>query len=166
MFIIFVILGLLLLGYGIYRLFNFNNPLSKMTDSINSIDNDKKDDDKDKDNETPTEKPSPKVIPKSKIPLDKESFKIGEFNRDDLKTTLKKPADSKKNKPDTQKDLDDIPPAKEKPEEKKGLTTEEIEDMEYEQVKLDTESIDDIFAEVEDIGELPIISIDSKEEKE
>ena len=164
MFIIFVILGLLLLGYGIYRLFNFNNPLSKMTDSINSIDNDKKDDDKD--NETPTEKPSPKVIPKSKIPLDKESFKIGEFNRDDLKTTLKKPADSKKNKPDTQKDLDDIPPAKEKPEEKKGLTTEEIEDMEYEQVKLDTESIDDIFAEVEDIEDLPIISIDSKEEKE
>ena len=164
MFIIFVIFGLLLLGYGIYRLFNFSNPLSKMTDSMNSIDKDN--DDKDKDNETPVEKPSPKVIPKSKIPLDKESFKIGEFNRDDLKTTLKKPADSEKNKPVTQEELDEIPPAKEKPEEKKGLTTEEIEDMEYEQVKLDTESIDDIFAEVEDMEELPIISIDSEEEKE
>lgn len=162
MFIIFVILGLLLLGYGIYRLFNISNPLSHMTDSIDSIEKDKDDDDK---TETPKEKPSPKVIPKSKIPLDKESFKIGEFNRDDLKTTLKKPADSKKVKPVIEEDLDDIPPAKEKPDEKKGLTSEEIEDMEYEQVKLDTESIDDIFAEVEDIDDLPIISIDSKEEK-
>ena len=163
MFIIFVIFGLLLLGYGIYRLFNFSNPLSKMTGSMDYIYKDKKDDN---DNETPAEKPSPKVIPKSKIPLDKESFKIGEFNRDDLKTTLKKPADSEKNKPVVQEELDEIPPAKEKPEEKKGLTSEEIEDMEYEQVKLDTESIDEIFAEVEDIDELPIISIDSKEEKE
>jgi len=162
MFIIFVILGLLLLGYGIYRLFNISNPLSHMTDSIDSIEKDKDDDDK---TETPKEKPSPKVIPKSKIPLDKESFKIGEFNRDDLKTTLKKPADSKKVKPVIEEDLDDIPPAKEKPDEKKGLTSEEIEDMEYEQVKLDTESIDDIFAEVEDIDDLPIISIDSEEEK-
>ena len=160
-FIIFLILGLLLLGYGIYRLFNINNPLSRMTDSIDSIEKDKDDDDK---TETPKEKPSPKVIPKSKIPLDKESFKIGEFNRDDLKTTLKKPADSI-SKPKVKEDLEDIPPAKEKPDEKKGLTSEEIEDMEYEQVKLDTESIDDIFAEVEDIDDLPIISIDSKEEK-
>ena len=161
MFIIFVILGLLLLGYGIYRLFNISNPLSRMTYSIDSIEKDKDDDDK---TETPKEKPSPKVIPKSKIPLDKESFKIGEFNRDDLKTTLKKPADSI-SKPKVKEDLEDIPPAKEKPDEKKGLTSEEIEDMEYEQVKLDTESIDDIFAEVEDIDDLPIISIDSKEEK-
>ena len=161
MFIIFVILGLLLLGYGIYRLFNISNPLSHMTDSIDSIEKDKDDDDK---TETPKEKPSPKVIPKSKIPLDKESFKIGEFNRDDLKTTLKKPADSI-SKPKVKEDLEDIPPAKEKPDEKKGLTSEEIEDMEYEQVKLDTESIDDIFAEIEDIDDLPIISIDSKEEK-
>ena len=160
-FIIFLILGFLLLGYGIYRLFNINNPLSRMTDSIDSIEKDKDDDDK---TETPKEKPSPKVIPKSKIPLDKESFKIGEFNRDDLKTTLKKPADSI-SKPKVKEDLEDIPPAKEKPDEKKGLTSEEIEDMEYEQVKLDTESIDDIFAEVEDIDDLPIISIDSKEEK-
>ena len=38
--------------------------------------------------------------------------------------------------------------------------------MEYEQVKLDHETIDDIFAEVEDIDEMPIISIDSKEKEE
>ena len=81
-----------------------------------------------------------------------------------MKTTLKKPADSI-SKPTVKEDLEDIPPAKEKPDEKKGLTSEEIEDMEYEQVKLDTESIDDIFAEVEDIDDLPIISIDSKEEE-
>ena len=84
---------------------------------------------------------------------------------DDLKASLKKPTDSKK-KAEIEEDLDNIPPAKEKPAEKKGLTTAEIEDMEYEQVKLDTESIDDIFAEVEDIEDLEIISIDSEEKKE
>ena len=50
-----------------------------------------------------------------------------------------------------------MPPAKEK-----ELTAEEIE---YEQVQLDNESIDDIFAEVEDIDDIPIISIDSEEKK-
>ena len=46
------------------------------------------------------------------------------------------------------------------------MTAEEIEDLEYEQAKLDNESIDDIFAEVEDIDEMPIISIDSEDKKE
>ena len=41
-----------------------------------------------------------------------------------------------------------------------------LEDIEYEQVKLDSETIDDIFAEVEDIEEMPIISIDSEDKKE
>ena len=37
--------------------------------------------------------------------------------------------------------------------------------MEYEKAILQNESIDDIFAEVEDIEDIPIISVDSKEEK-
>lgn len=48
---------------------------------------------------------------------------------------------------------------------KKDLTAEEIEEKEYEQAKLDSESIDDIFAEVEDMDDLEIISVDSKDKK-
>ena len=163
MFIIFLIVGLLLLFYGAYKLLNLSNPFEKITSSIDDIEKDEKDDDET--TETKPEKPSPKVIPKSEIPLDKESYKIGEFDMDEIKSSLKKPTDSK-NKPKLKEDLDDIPPAKEKPAEKKGLTNEEIEDMEYEQAKLDTESIDDIFAEVEDLEDLEIISIDSEKKEE
>ena len=83
----------------------------------------------------------------------------------DLKNKLKKPTTSKKPMPLTE-DIDNIPPAKEKEDYKKGLTAEEIEALEYERAKLDNESIDDIFAEVEDIDEMPIISIDSEDKNE
>ena len=154
MFVIFLIVGMLLLIFGIYKLFNVKNPFKNITDGIDSIEKEK-----DKKTETPKEKPSPKAIPKSKIPLDKESYKIGEFDIGDLKTSLKKPAASKKNKSDSE-NIDDLPPAKEK---EKVLSKEELE---YEQAKLESESIDDIFAEVEDIEDIPIISIDSEEKKE
>lgn len=39
------------------------------------------------------------------------------------------------------------------------------DEEEYEKAHLDDESIDDIFSEIEDIDEVPIISVDSKEEK-
>jgi hypothetical protein len=84
---------------------------------------------------------------------------------EEIRKALKKPTDSKK-KAKIEENLDDIPPAKEKPPEKKGLTSEEIEEMEHDQVILDSESIDDIFAEVEDLEELPIISIDSEDKEE
>ena len=144
MFIIFLVLGFLLLFYGAYKLLNLDNPFERITSSIDNIEKD--------------DKESPKVIPKSEIPLDKESYKIGEFDLDELKSSLKKPTDSK-NKP---KQKEDIPHAKGKSPKKKELTAEEIE---YEQVKLDTESIDDIFAEVEDLDDLEIISIDSEKDE-
>ena len=82
-----------------------------------------------------------------------------EFNKSDLcdETILTK---------EEKEDLEEIPPAKGKSPAKKELTSEEIEEMEYEQAKLDTESIDDIFAEVEDLDELEIISIDSEQKEE
>ena len=165
MFIIFLVVGFLLLAYGIYKLIGSKNPFERFASSIDSIDKDEDKDDE-KPAETQPEKPSPKVIPKSEIPLDKESYKIGEFNMDDIKTSLKKPATSTKKKVLPKEDVDDIPPAKEKAVEKAEPTEEEIENIEYEQVQLETESIDDIFAEVEDIDDLPIISIDSKEKDE
>lgn len=158
-FIVILAIGLLLLIYGVFKIFNIKNPITGITDSINSID-------LGGENESAKrEEKNEKIIPKSNIPLDKESYKIGEFDIADLKKKLKKPTTSKKPIPLTE-DIDNIPPAKEKEEYKKGLTAEEIETLEYERAKLDSESIDDIFAEVEDIKEMPIISIDSDEKKE
>ncbi|MBQ1781450.1 MAG: topoisomerase IV [Methanobrevibacter sp.] len=166
MFVIFLILGVLFILFGIYKLFNIDNPLKGITSSIDSIGDD--DDDK---KDTP-QKPAPESIPKSSIPLDKEAYKIGEFDMDDIKTSLKKPTSSKKiEKPasktaEDSEDIEEMPPADENQVEEKELTEEEIEEIEYEKAKLDNESIDDIFAEVEDIDDIPIISIDSKEREE
>ncbi|MDO5859346.1 topoisomerase IV [Methanobrevibacter sp.] len=157
--VIFIILGLLLLIYGLYRVIGFKNPLSNISNSIDSIENEDQ-------NESEKMENDENIIPKSNIPLDKESYKIGEFDFDDLKNNLKKPKTVFKTKTaPIEENIEDIPPAREKPKEKKGLTAEEIEEIEYEQVILENESIDDIFAEVEDIEDIPIISIDSKEGK-
>ena len=158
MFVIFLVIGVFLLIYGVYKLFNIKNPFEKITSSINTIDSDVKEK---KDNaDTKPEKPSQKPIPKSEIPLDKESYKIGEFDVNDLKTSLKKPTASDK-KVQFKDTIEDLPPAKEK-----SLSEKEIEEMEYEHAKLESESIDDIFAEVEEIEDMPIISDNSKERKE
>ena len=157
--IIFLIFGLLLLIFGIYKIFGLKNPLEGMSNNINSIENNEKKPSPKK------EEPAEKVIPKSNIPLDKESYKIGEFHIGDIKEKLKRPSKPKKPTPPTQQELDKIPPAREKPQEKKGLTTEEIEEIEYAQVVRDSQSIDDIFAEDEDIEDIPIISVDSEDKK-
>ncbi|WP_407376913.1 topoisomerase IV [Methanobrevibacter sp.] len=156
--VIFLAFGLLLLIYGAFKIFGFNNPFAGLTNRIDSVETD------DVESAEKTE-PTEKVIPKSNIPLDKESYKIGEFNIKDIKNKLKKPSQPKKPAPPTQEELDQIPPAREKPKEKKGLTADEIEEMEYNQAILDNESIDDIFAEVEDIDEIPIIPVDSEDKK-
>ena len=156
--VILIVIGLLLLIYGIYKIIGMRNPLEGISKSIDSLDNE---------DDTPAEKIEEKdqnILPKSNIPLDKDSFKIGEFNFGDLKNTFKKPKSDSKPKTTPPENIDDIPPAREKPPERKGLTTEEIEEIEYEQVKLENESIDEIFAEVEGIEDIPIISVDSKEE--
>ena len=153
-FVILLIIGLLLLIYGLYKVIGFKNPLSNISNSIDSIENENQD------KPEKMEKADENIIPKSNIPLDKESYKIGEFDFDELKNNLKKPKTiSKPQTTPPEENINDIPPAHEKP--KKVLTTEEIE---YEQVVLDNETIDDIFAEVEEMGDLPIISIDSEEE--
>ena len=146
--IIFGIIGILLLLYGVYRIIGFKNPMDNLMEEMDSIDKEKKENKESKPQKTENEEPT---IPKSEIPLDKESYKIGEFEMDELKSKLQKPAPSKPKAKPVDEEIENIPPAREKPIEKKGLTTEEIEEMEYEQVKLDTESIDDIFADIEDI---------------
>ena len=158
MFVIFLVVGMFLLIYGVYKLFNVKNPFEKITSSINTIDSNEKEK-KDTANTKP-EEPSQKPIPKSKIPLDKESYKIGEFDMDDLKTSLKKPTVSEK-QVQFKDTIDELPHAKEK-----SLSEEEIEEIEYEHAKLESESIDDIFAEVEEIEDVPMDELDSNEKRE
>ena len=143
-----IIIGALLIIYGAFKIFNVKNPFESM---FESMDEDKPDKlSKVEEKEEPT-------IPKSNIPLDKESYKIGEFDMDELKSTLRKSFSKSIDKPkviEEEEDIDveDIPPAREKAPDEKGLIQEEIEEREYEQAQLDGESIDDIFADVEDIS--------------
>lgn len=143
-----IIIGALLIIYGAFKIFNIKNPFQSMFDSM-------EEDEKDELNKV-EEKEEP-TIPKSNIPLDKESYKIGEFEMDDLKNSLKnsfsKSIDTPKKLEEEEGDIDveNLPPAREKTPDEKGLIKEEIEEKEYEQARLDGESIDDIFADVEDL---------------
>ena len=120
LFVIFLVLGLFLLIYGIFKIIGFNNPFQNITDDIQSIElkEDKK-----------IEKPEQKVIEKSKIPLDKDSYKIGEFDISEIKSSHKN---------------------EKAPKEEANPITKEIEEIEYEKAKLEGESIDEIFAEIDD----------------
>jgi uncharacterized membrane protein len=143
-FLIFI--GILLIIYGIYKIFNFKNPFESMFESMEE--NETNELIKSEEKEEPT-------IPKSNIPLDKESYKIGEFNMSDLKSTLKKPfsnsAEEEVEEVEEKINVENLPPAKEKDPNEKGLIKEEIEEREYEQARLDGESIDEIFADVENL---------------
>ena len=143
-----IIIGALLIIYGAFKIFNIKNPFQSMFDSMEE--DEKEELNKVEEKEEPT-------IPKSNIPLDKESYKIGEFEMDDLKNSLKnsfsKSIDTPKKLEEEEENIDveNLPPAREKTPDEKGLIKEEIEEKEYEQARLDGESIDDIFADVEDL---------------
>ena len=143
-----IIIGALLIIYGVFKVFNIKNPFQSMFESM-------EEDEKDKLEKVEEKKEEP-TIPKSNIPLDKESYKIGEFEMDDLKNTLKKSFSKsidtpKKLEEEEDIDVENLPPAREKTPDEKGLIKEEIEEKDYEQARLDGESIDDIFADVEDL---------------
>lgn len=131
LFIIFLFIGLLMLIFGIFKLLGLHNPLESITTRIDSVE--KESTSKKTEKETPV-----KTVPKSKEPINRDSYKIGEFKMDDLKVSFKKP-ENHDEKEIVKKQL--------------GLITKEIEEIENEQAKLDGESIDDIFAEIDD--ELP-----------
>ena len=131
LFIIFLFIGLLLLIFGVFKLLGLHNPLESITSRIESVE--KESTSKKAEKETPV-----KTVPKSKEPINRDSYKIGEFKMDDLKVSFKKPENHDE---------------KEIVKKQSGLITKEIEEIENEQAKLDGESIDDIFAEIDD--ELP-----------
>lgn len=148
--VILIIIGVLLIIYGVFKIFNIKSPFDKMIDSINEIEDEKENLKKVEDKK---EEP---ILPKSNIPLDKEAYKIGEFNIDELKSTLKNSFSKtvkKSEEPIKEEEIDveNLPPAREKSADDKGLIKEEIEERDYKQAKLDGESIDEIFADVKDL---------------
>ena len=150
--VVLILIGVLLIIYGIFKIFNIKSPFDNMVESINNIEDEK---------ESLKAEEEEQVIPKSNIPLDKESYKIGEFDMEELKNNLKssfsKTIDKTKKTPEEttteEINVEDLPPAREKSDDKKGLIKEEIEEIDYEQAQLEGESIDEIFADVEDLPE-------------
>ena len=143
--VILIIIGILLIITGIFKIFSLRNPFDSMLESMNTLE------ESDDDEEDTT-------IPKSDIPLDKESYKIGEFDMDELKSNLKSSFSKTVNnqeepseKAEEEINVEDLPPAREKTPDNKGLIKEEIEEKDYEQAQLDGESIDEIFADVDDL---------------
>jgi len=150
--VLLIIIGALLIIYGLFKILIVKNPFDSMFDSMNE------DEEPDEKLQKAEEKPEEPTIPKSNIPLDKESYKIGEFDMDELKSSLKKSFSKTVNKPEKtheeveeEIDVENLPPAREKDPDDKGLIKEEIEERDYEQAQLDGESIDEIFADVEDL---------------
>ena len=146
--VLLIIIGALLIIYGLFKILNVKNPFDSMFDSMNE------DEEPDEKLQKAEEKPEEPTIPKSNIPLDKESYKIGEFDMDELKSSLKKSFSKtveKSGEAEEEIDVENLPPAREKNPDDKGLIKEEIEERDYEQAQLDGESIDEIFADVEDL---------------
>ena len=146
--VVLLIIGLLLIFYGVYKLFNIKSPFDNIVDSMNDLEKEKQTDDKKEEKEI--------LIPKSNIPLDKEAYKIGEFEMDELKQNLKKSfgktSDTEEepvNKETALKtDFKDLPRASEKSTSKND---DEEEEFDYEKADLDRQTIDEIFADVEDL---------------
>lgn len=180
--VIAAFIGILLIMIGIYKLFSLKNPFGDLTKKIDNIEKEEKKSKK----EPQIKEEEKKVIPKSKIPLNREDYKIGEFDISSIKTNFKesssdieeikaikseKPTFNKTTSVDkeineeepTHKEEENIEPVKEEKEEKK--TDNNKEDEEYKKAQLDNESIDEIFSGIEEIEEIPIISVNSKDKK-
>lgn len=180
--VIAAFIGILFIVVGIYKLFSLKNPFGDLTKKIDNIEKEEKKVKK----EPQPKKEEKKVIPKSKIPLNREDYKIGEFDISSIKTNFKessseveeikaikseKPTFNKTTSIDdeiseeepTHKEEEKIEPVKEEKEEKK--TDNDKEDEEYKKAQLDNESIDDIFSGIEEIEDIPIISVNSKDKK-
>ena len=180
--VIAAFIGILLIIIGIYKLFSLKNPFGDLTKKIDNIEKEEKKSKK----EPQIKEEEKKVIPKSKIPLNREDYKIGEFDISSIKTNFKesssdieeikaikseKPTFNKTTSVDkeineeepTHKEEGNIEPVKEEKEEKK--TDNNKEDEEYKKAQLDNESIDEIFSGIEEIEEIPIISVNSKDKK-
>ncbi len=175
--VIIAVLGLFLIAIGVYKIFELKNPFEDFNQSIKNIEKPKKQVDlKKRETEEIKPKTEKNIVPKSKIPLDKEAYKIGEFDMGEFKEKLDKPTSKLKGvtHKTVERSEDNITKEIPKPEkiesekkvEKPKLSEKEIEEKEYQKARLEGESIDDIFSEIEEIEDIPIVSVDSQEKIE
>lgn len=172
--VILAIFGILLIIIGIFKLLSLRNPFENLSKSIDNIEKPishslKKEDSK------PTEEEEP-ITPVKKVetPIDRENYKIGEFDINSFKEKLNKPTskldgvEHTQEKKTKQATLDDVPQAKEKPveEESEKVETETEEKNNHQEEDIDNETIDDIFADIEEIDEIPIVSVDTGSSKD
>lgn len=141
--IILLFIGIIILIFSIFKGFSLNNPFGDLAKSIDKLEKNHSDKDK------TTSKEKKNNIP-PEPPIDREKYKIGEF---DLKTLeLTKPI--KKIETD-------------KLEKKSKEEKYEFEDKSFNNT--DTKSIDDIFSDLDDFetidDSIDIISVDEKIEK-
>lgn len=130
-----ILVGFLFIVLSVYKLVSIKSPFDNVIKSMKDVEKDTDSKLSKKDNDDVS-------IEKKTLANDnKKVKKIGEFDISDIKGKI----ENTNGKPS-----------------KKELTEEEIE---YEKAKLDNESIDEIFADMKEIEDVPIISIDSKEEE-
>lgn len=158
--VIFLLIGIFLLILGIYKMKVVKNPFEDVVDSIKSVEKEKQESKNNKQEETVVET----------IPLandNKEVKKVGEFDISEFKNKVEQQKGKlegvKYKTEDRIKNTEPTTPSQNEPEPSEEEFSEENEEIEYQKAQLDNESIDDIFADMEEIEEVPIISIDSKE---
>ena len=165
MVVIFLILGVFLLIYGIFKITGWKTPLSSVSERIDSLgENDVKEEEDNNDESDKSQKT--KVLPKSNIPLDKDSYKIGEFEMGELKSKLKKDEEepiSKLTPKAKEKNNEKESKAESQPEPKQNEELTADEPDEYEVIEHEGESIDDIFADVEEMDNVPFTVDKNKE---
>lgn len=132
-----ILLGVLFVILSIYKLVSIKSPFDNVIKSMKDVD---------KDTDSKLNKNDDVLIEQKTLANDnKKVKKIGEFDIRDIKEKIEH-ANNEITGESSEKEL----------------TEEEIE---YEKAKLDNESIDEIFADMKEIEDVPIISIDSKEEE-
>ena len=144
--IFFLLIGIIIIIFSIFKAFSLKNPFGDLASSMDKLETNNQNK-KNKKNKTSEILKEP--------PIDREKYKIGEF---DLKTLeLTKPAqktESTKTK--------DTPPKEEIIEEKEEIT----EKTEVKENNIESKSIDDIFSDLEEVEDLdesiPIVSVDEK----
>ncbi len=171
--VIIAILGLFLISIGVYEIFGLKNPFEDFTKKMKNIEKSPKKisfKDEPKENIVKTNENN---IEKNKILLNKEEYKIGEFDIEEYKEKSKPVSKLDDVKHETVEKFENDPnkdsvKPKEVEEkiEKPKLSKEEIEEREYQKAHLEGESIDDIFSDIEEIDDIPIVSVDSNEQIE
>jgi virulence-associated protein VagC len=158
-FLLFI--GVILLIFSIYKTFSLKNPFG---DLASSMDNLEKDNTKKIKKHSSREEPTTTKI--KEPPIDREAYKIGEFDIASIKSNLKNPRSKLESYEHTTSSIKkhEKEEVREKPLPKKTNIEKEIDSDDVE-----TQSIDDIFANLEEVEDLetsiPIVSVDEKVEK-